>query len=57
MDDEEKEIRRILQAVATAGTYGYGHIKWIQNITHSKVAVLQEELKRLLNIQDCTHDY
>lgn len=57
MDDEEKEIRRVLQAVATAGAYQIGQVRWIQNLIHNREVFLQDELKRILNIKDCQHDY
>jgi hypothetical protein len=56
MDPEEKEIRRILQAVVDEKAYSTGHIIWIQNIMNGKVQKLRNDLKTLLDVRDCTHE-
>jgi len=57
MDKQEVEIRRILEAVAKAGTYEAGHIQWLMNMTEEKKTALQEELKALLNVRECDHEF
>lgn len=56
MDKQEIEIRRILEAVAKAGTYEAGHVQWLMNLMEEKKTELQEELKNLLNVRECFHD-
>ncbi len=53
MSEEEKEIRRVLQAVADKGGYELGHVKWIQNIVERKKTDLQNNLISLLGIREC----
>lgn len=53
MDNEEKEIRRILDAVAKAGAYEQGHIVWIRNILDARAQALRNSLKDLLGIYEC----
>ena len=57
MDKQEIEIRRILEAVANAGTYEAVHIQWLMNLMEEKKVALQEELKSLLNVRECDHEF
>lgn len=57
MTEEEKEIRRVLQAVADKGSYELGHVKWIQGIAERKRKDLQDELISLLGIRECECDH
>lgn len=53
MDNEEKEIRRILETVAKAGSYNKGHIVWLKNIMDVRAQTLRNSLKDLLGIYEC----
>lgn len=53
MDDEEKEIRRILDAVAKAGAYESGHIVWMKNLAKAREEKLKNSLIGLLGIREC----
>ena len=55
MTDIKKKIRSILDLVAREGTYSEAHINVLLGIAYGERAQLQEELKALLNINDC-HD-
>ncbi len=57
MDKEEKEIRRILDAVAKAGAYEAGHVVWFKNIMKARVEALQNQLIALLGIRECECDH
>lgn len=56
MDNEEKEIRRILDTVAKAGAYDLGHVVWMQNLAKAREEKLQNSLIGLLGIRECQCD-
>lgn len=56
MDNEEKEIHRILDAVAKAGAYDLGHIVWMRNLAKAREEKLQNSLIDLLGIRECQCD-
>ena len=51
----EKEIRKVLDHVVRQGAYSIGEIKIIESLARSQKVELQEELKILLNINECDH--
>lgn len=55
-DKIELDARRILEDVSKAGTYNEGHIKGIVSLANQQRIELQEELKTLLNINECHHE-
>lgn len=57
MEKLEKEIRRILEHVANKGSYTTGDYLVMENIALGEKRKLQDDLKYLLNIEDCDHPY